>query len=62
MRVKVFSLITLSFLLLYLLFALFNLGILSASSDRHMLRISVSVIDGVRVYLVSLDPSGFDYV
>ena len=59
---KVFSLIALSFLLLYLLFAPFNLGVLSASSDRHLLKINVRVVDGVRIYLVSLDPSGYDYV
>ena len=62
MRVKVFSLIVLSFLLLYLPFAPFNLGVLSASKDRHLLRINVRVVEGVRVYLVSLDPSGYDYV
>ena len=59
---KVFSLIFLSFLLLYLPFVSFNLGVHNASSDRHLLKMSVRVVDGVRVYFVSLDPSGYDYV
>ena len=62
MRVKAFGLIALLSLLLYLLFSPFNLGIQSTSSDRHLLRINVRVVDDVRVYFVSLDPSGYDYM
>ena len=59
---KIISLAVLSILVLLSLFVPFNSYASSASANRHLLKITMRVIDDVKVYFISQDPSSCDYV